>query len=280
VVLTPSPSATDPVVARVGERPILASDLRHQMSEGQSAQEALQALVRQELLAMEAKRRNLARHPEVRAAQRKAMVRKLLSQKLVSGYNEEDIPMELVEKAYRINSRRYNRPELRIVRHILVFARRKSSEVHHRRARAIAEEIRKLATGQELSPEQFEAIVPVIRAKHPDVKIRLERLGTARRGSTVRQFADASFELSDPGQVSPVVRTRYGYHVIYLDEAVPAKHTPIDEVEEEIRDRILGDARREAFLSWVDELQKKRTVAIHADRLAPETAGADKKGEE
>jgi peptidyl-prolyl cis-trans isomerase C len=185
-----------------------------------------------------------------------------------------------VEKAYRINSRRYNRPELRIVRHILVFARRKSSEVHHRRARAIAEEIRKLATGQELSPEQFEAIVPVIRAKHPDVKIRLERLGTARRGSTVRQFADASFELSDPGQVSPVVRTRYGYHVIYLDEAVPAKHTPIDEVEEEIRDRILGDARREAFLSWVDELQKKRTVAIHADRLAPETAGADKKGEE
>jgi len=53
-------------------------------------------------------------------------------------------------------------------------------------------------------------------------------LGFMPRGSLVKEFADAAFDLTTPGQVSRVVKTEFGYHIIQLiekrDDRVNVRH--------------------------------------------------------
>lgn len=56
----------------------------------------------------------------------------------------------------------------------------------------------------------------------PGTKEQGGDLGWFRRGAMVRQFEDVAFRLR-PGQVSPVVHTPFGYHVIQVERIQPAE---------------------------------------------------------
>ena len=70
-------------------------------------------------------------------------------------------------------------------------------------------------------------------------------LGTFSRGAMDAAFENAAFALKS-GEVSGVVTTQYGYHIIKVDEKIPSKVTPFETVradlERELRNSKLGDA--------------------------------------
>lgn len=69
-------------------------------------------------------------------------------------------------------------------------------------------------------------------------------LGFFPRARMVKEFSDTAFAL-EPGRVSGLVKTTYGYHIIRTDEKKPARVKPLDEVRVDIR-RQLGAARADS----------------------------------
>ncbi len=70
-------------------------------------------------------------------------------------------------------------------------------------------------------------------------------LGFFSRGAMVGPFEESAFGLQ-PGQVSGVVETRFGYHIIKLEEKKPERLRPLEEVRGEITGELQQDmAERE-----------------------------------
>lgn len=70
-------------------------------------------------------------------------------------------------------------------------------------------------------------------------------LGFVGRGTLVPEFADAAFALSEPGKVSRVIETEFGYHIIQLiekrDERINCRHILL-------RPRVTSDVKANALM--------------------------------
>jgi peptidyl-prolyl cis-trans isomerase C len=264
--------SSSPVVAVVNGAPLPGSDLVLQMRSGQQADEALRALVREELLVQEAARRGLDRDPRVIDMQRRAMVELLVRRQFHDELGLQQIPRRLVEQAYQKNRSHFQRPEAVEVSHFLALAKPKDSPEKREAARRLAERVRALATARALTPDEFLALEKPIKTEAGAIPTRFETLTTPLRGYTVDAFADAAFALARPGAVSPVVPTRFGYHVIYLRKRIPGVDIPLERAEAEIRGRILEEARTQLLMEFTDSLEKRLGVQLMPESL-PEARG-------
>ncbi len=70
-------------------------------------------------------------------------------------------------------------------------------------------------------------------------------VGLFPRGQMVAAFDEAAFALQ-PGEISEVVETPYGVHIIKMEERQPAELLPLDEVRERLRDYLRGERTDEA----------------------------------
>ncbi len=166
-------------------------------------------------------------------------------------------------------SDRYTEPEQVHARHILVALPANADEKKRAdlgaKAAAILERLKK--------GEDFAAVA---RDASDDTsnKDKGGDLGPVVRGRTEEAFETAAFAL-EPGALSDVVETRYGFHVIKVDEKKPSREKPLAEVREEIvaairadraknaaRDAAFQDAERAGAGKSLEELAKARGVDV------------------
>lgn len=84
-------------------------------------------------------------------------------------------------------------------------------------------------------------------------------LGWFGRGMMVPEFDKAAFEMKK-GEVSGVVTTEFGYHIIYkADEKGGGQQTIVD-VHDQIKDLLRHEARGKAMDAYVAELREKATI--------------------
>ena len=81
------------------------------------------------------------------------------------------------------------------------------------------------------------------------------------RGQMVPAFDTAAFTL-EPGQVSDVVETQYGYHVLKVDERRMAPAKTLDEVKAPIRNYLAQTKAQTQFRAVVDGLRDKAKIDI------------------
>ena len=67
-------------------------------------------------------------------------------------------------------------------------------------------------------------------------------------------FDDAAFSLAQVGDVSDVVETEFGYHIIKLTDIKPEEVTPLAEVSEEIRNQLATDKATDRFYSLQNDM--------------------------
>jgi len=80
-------------------------------------------------------------------------------------------------------------------------------------------------------------------------------LGDFGRGQMVPEFDTAVFEMEVGTVTETPVKTQFGYHLIKLNSKSEAKETPYAEISDEIKAALLGEKRRKAYESKINQLK-------------------------
>ena len=92
-------------------------------------------------------------------------------------------------------------------------------------------------------------------------------LGEIARGQMMSDFEEALFLLEKPGDISSIVETDFGFHIIKLDKSKTIKTHPLKDVSATIR-RIIADKKeKDLFENYVEDLKKRINIEIDEDIL-------------
>jgi peptidyl-prolyl cis-trans isomerase SurA len=86
-------------------------------------------------------------------------------------------------------------------------------------------------------------------------------LGFFRRGVMVAEFEKVAFN-TPVGQVSDPVRTKFGWHVIYVEEKRALAAPPFDEVKDQLREKMLRGQLEKYTEQYVQELRAAALVDV------------------
>ncbi|MGD8676306.1 MAG: peptidylprolyl isomerase [Desulfobacterales bacterium] len=84
-------------------------------------------------------------------------------------------------------------------------------------------------------------------------------LGFFQRGQMDKSFEEAAFAL-EPGKVSDVVETRFGYHIIKVDEKKPATTLAFSDEKDKIEQFLKQQKTREKIESYLEGLRKNAKI--------------------
>jgi peptidyl-prolyl cis-trans isomerase C len=84
---------------------------------------------------------------------------------------------------------------------------------------------------------------------------------TFPRGRMVPEFEAAAFSLKT-NQISEVVETKYGYHIIKLLEKLPPKHDQFAEVKTQIKNYLVQQAVQKSLPAYLDKIKAQFNVAL------------------
>lgn len=161
-----------------------------------------------------------------------------------------------IQAFYDANAARFVQPEEIHTRHILVRVEESADE----KARAAAKtKIEKALTEARRKNADFAAIAK----KYSEDSSAAEGgdLGFVARGQFVQPYEDAAFALK-PGQISGVVQTEYGYHVIKLEARRGGEQIALKDVSDRIRSHIAGLRIQEAVQSRVEALRAAAKIEL------------------
>ena len=104
-------------------------------------------------------------------------------------------------------------------------------------------------------------------SQDPGTASRGGDLGFFPKGRMAKAFEDVAFAMKKPNQVSDVVETQFGFHIIqYLDRQV-SKEKSFEEAKEQIRRRLAPQKQRESYQSFIDNVKKKHKIEIKEENL-------------
>ena len=90
---------------------------------------------------------------------------------------------------------------------------------------------------------------------------------TSPKGQMVPEFDAAAFALQ-PGQISDLVKTQFGYHIIKMIERKPATKRTLDEVRAQIEDQIKSQRAQDEAQRTIADLAGKITKPADLDTVA------------
>ena len=94
-------------------------------------------------------------------------------------------------------------------------------------------------------------------------------LGLFGKGRMVPEFDRVAFTL-EPGQISDLVKTEYGYHIIKVTEHQPAKTTPLEQVRAQIQNQLQTQMADQQITDKAQALAGQIKTPADLDKVAQE----------
>ena len=269
---TPAPAekaAADPIVIAAGDLVIRQSEFEkalkslpaeyQQIAMGTGKKQFADDYLRMKLLASQGTKAGLDKDPDVLnqlALLRENLIANAQLERIEKGITITD---EDLKKQYEENMDEYEQVK---ARHILVAfqgspaAQADKPGLTEEQAKAKAEEIR----NQLVAGASFDEVA---KKESDDVGSgqRGGDLGEFGRGQMVPEFEKAAFE-AKAGEITPVVRTQFGYHVIRVDEHTS---TPFEEVKEFLQ----RNERQQKLRDALEKLKADANVTYNDAYFAP-----------
>ena len=268
------------MVAKIGEREITVETLERIINgypepvreaikkNPKKKSKLLLRLVQGMVLAEKARKEGLDRDPKIKEKLQMVvndfLAREYISYKVDKMINITDRD---IQEYYKAHKDEYTVPEKVRARHILIRVPKDAPDAQKEEARKRAEELlQRLRAG-----ENFEKLAKEY-SEDPGTKDRGGDLGYFSRGRMVKPFEDTAFSL-EPGQISDVVETRYGFHIIKVEDKKPAEVLPLERVRERIRKKLHEDFRKAKVKELIDRAMEEAGVEIYYDRIFSQESG-------
>ena len=223
-------------------------------------------VITREVLYQEARQKGLDQNKDIVTKVedfKRAMVIDALLEEVLKGKLE--VSDSEVQKYYKENESHFTEPQEIKIRHIVV-----NSEP------VLREVLTKLGRGESFEKLAFTYNIDKSRENGGD-------LGYIRRGQltpSFAQFEEAAFSLRKMGEVSEVVRTPFGYHLIQLLERRGTALRPFNQVKENIRFFLQAKKRQDAYLEYLKEVKSRAKIIVNEKLWSEEEKKAGKAKEE
>jgi peptidyl-prolyl cis-trans isomerase D len=168
------------------------------------------------------------------------------------------VPAADIERAYNNSIEQYSTPEQVRASHILLKTEGKDDAA----VKAKAEEVLKQAR----AGADFAALAKKYSEDEASQKNGgdLDYFG---RGRMVPEFDQAAFSL-EPGKISDLVKTQYGYHIIKVADKKAATTRPLSEVRQQIQDQLAYERAQAQAADLAQALEKDIKSPGDLDRVA------------
>lgn len=140
----------------------------------------------------------------------------------------------------------YQTPETRSVSHILIETA-DDADAAREKAQDILSELQSGADFAATAEQQSDDIVSAENGGD---------LGQVNVGDYPQEFEDAVFAMEQVGDISGVVETEFGFHIIKLDNFTPSSTTPFSEVAAQIRDELIENRATDLFFELQTQMQR------------------------
>jgi len=167
-----------------------------------------------------------------------------------------------VKSYYDQNLKHYTEEEQRQARHILIKVDKDASDAERAAAKAKAE---KLLAEVRKNPSDFARLAKE-NSQDPGSAQQGGDLGFFDKSMMVKPFADAAYKLKE-GEISDVVQTNFGYHIIQLTGIKPASVKPLEAVKVEIAAEIKKQLASKKYSDMAEQFSN--TVYEQSDSLKP-----------
>jgi peptidyl-prolyl cis-trans isomerase C len=259
----------DPVLAKAGDYVFRQSDFIRLMSysppslqeqlkgSAQNKELLIRRIMQHKIIADMAKKEGFEKKTEV-----KEQLQYLIDDFLVKEYLVQNVVEKVavteddVKKNYQDNIATYTVPEQVRARHILIKVPFGASEEEKRKAKEKMNNILEwLKKG-----EKFETLA---EQYSEDTKSNKQGgdLGYFPRGKMPKAFDTAAFSLK-PWQISDIVETDHGYHIIQVEKLVEAKIKGFDEVKVAIKEQLTNDLAKSRVEEFVKKVEKDAGLEV------------------
>ncbi len=179
-------------------------------------------------------------------------IQQLIEKEIAStiSITEEDL-----KSYYEENAKEFETPESVKARHILIKVDQEADKAEKQAAREKMQKIEKrVAEGESFSE------VAKAESECPSSE-KGGDLGFFSQGQMVKPFEEAAFSM-ESGDVSDIVETRFGYHLIKVEDKKPASKKSFDEVRQGLEQRLKQDKIKQKMPEYVEELKEAADIEI------------------
>ena len=178
--------------------------------------------------------------------------------KMLSEEVEEKISIESndLENFYKENLSQFSQEEQIQASHILIVVAADAKPWEKEAARKQAADIlEKIRAGEDFASLARE------HSQDPGNAQEGGEIGYFGRGAMVGAFERAAFALN-PGEVSELVDSPFGFHIIKVTDKQPSRTLPLDEVRPQLEQFLQNQKRQEQTAEFLDLLKNKSTITI------------------
>lgn len=171
---------------------------------------------------------------------------------------------EQAKNYYEKHLGQFTIPEKARVRHIMIKADKSATDDVKKKAREKAEEVlKKIKAGEDF------AKLAMDYSDDPGSKAKGGDLGFFEKGKMFKTFDEAAFKLN-PGEVSDIVETPYGYHIIKMGEKKEKEIQPYESVKDRVMTMAKDEIKAEKMKEYLSQVMKQADIKIFSEVLEGE----------
>lgn len=173
-----------------------------------------------------------------------------------------EISKEDVQSYYDSHLSEFGSPEERQAAHILITVKPDAAQAERD---AVKARVEKLLQQVRQSPDKFAELAKQ-NSQDPGSAGQGGDLGLFGRGMMVKPFEEVAFSMK-VGEISDLVKSDFGYHIIKLIKIQPSRALPFDEAREQIAHKLRQQKAADMFTELAEKFSN--TVYEQSDTLKP-----------